>query len=417
MKKIRTQLKALLLSLAWASPVLAAGAPEYIGTISVTDTNSAVAFTNNHSGGDSAAFLARSVTITSRSASANTCFLDLSDTFSNSIALSAAGVADSGDVPLAPGKNHEAKIGTGFGPSAGWAGLGAICSAGQTATFDVVANRYTDPQFSEKPFGFELKHVSFGIPAARVVTLNSDPFVVIPAKPGYSMVVERALFWHGPGTAYTAHTGIQLEPANLAFSLWSMANTVGLDVPLDFTFIGLRIGAASAYAGLVPSFSGLVGQGVQFRALTANPAGGTQDFTVSVWYYEVPSPGENMAQNPVFTGAATFWTLGAGGGAPDWAYASNAVTHGNGGGAGTLRPTTSLPVTIGHSYKVIFKVSGWSAGTVTPSIGGTAGTARGADGTFTETLVASTTGNLLLTPTTTLVATIDDVYVVDLSAP
>ncbi|MEK9722257.1 MAG: hypothetical protein VW405_02075 [Rhodospirillaceae bacterium] len=103
----------------------------YNGTISVTDSNSVVAFTDNGSGGTSQAFPARHVLIRSASASANTCFFDLKDT-----------VASSADTPLAPGAglSLEFDISSGDGDD-GWEGMGAICSGGQTATFYVTASR------------------------------------------------------------------------------------------------------------------------------------------------------------------------------------------------------------------------------------------------------------------------------------
>jgi hypothetical protein len=126
--------------------------------------------------------------------------------------------------------------------------------------------------------------------------------------------------------------------------------------------------------------------------------------------------GSDVVVNGTFTGNATGWTLGGGGGAPDWAYATNNVTHGNSGGTTALQPSTPLTVVSGHTYKVQFTLSSWSAGTVTSSIGGTSGSAVGANLTFSETLTAASTANLLFTPTTTLVATIDTISVQDITA-
>ncbi len=119
----------------------------------------------------------------------------------------------------------------------------------------------------------------------------------------------------------------------------------------------------------------------------------------------------DIVVNGTFTGNATGWTLGGGGGAPDWAYASNTVTHGNGGGTTALQPSAALTVTVGTVYKVQFTISNYVAGTVTAGIGGVSGSAAGANGTYNYTLTATTTGNLLLTPTTTLDATLDTISV------
>src|SRR6185295_7354043 len=82
--------------------------------------------------------------------------------------------------------------------------------------------------------------------------------------------------------------------------------------------------------------------------------------------------GTELTTNGTFTGNATGWTLGAAGGAPDWAYSgSNNVTHGNGGGTNTLVPTTPLTIAAAGVYKVGFVLSGVTAGSVTVSVGGT----------------------------------------------
>jgi hypothetical protein len=72
-------------------------------------------------------------------------------------------------------------------------------------------------------------------------------------------------------------------------------------------------------------------------------------------------------------------------------------------------------VVAGHVYQVAFTLSSWSAGTVTPSIGSTVGTAFGEDGTSTQTITAADDGNLLLTPTDALVTVLDGVTVVDIT--
>lgn len=103
----------------------------YNGTISVTDTNSVVAFTDNGSGGTSQAFPARHILVVSASASANTCYFDLKDS-----------VATTADTPLAPGAGMslEFDVSSGGGDD-GWESMGAICAGGQTATFYVTASR------------------------------------------------------------------------------------------------------------------------------------------------------------------------------------------------------------------------------------------------------------------------------------
>lgn len=126
--------------------------------------------------------------------------------------------------------------------------------------------------------------------------------------------------------------------------------------------------------------------------------------------------GSDVVVNGTFTGNATGWTLGGGGGAPDWAYASNNVTHGDSGGTTALQPSAALTVVAGTVYKVQFTISNYVAGTLTVSIGGTSASAVGANGTYNYTLAASNTANLLLTPTTTFNATVDTISVQTVTA-
>lgn len=110
--------------------------------------------------------------------------------------------------------------------------------------------------------------------------------------------------------------------------------------------------------------------------------------------------------NGSFTGNANGWTLGSG-----WTYGSNAVTHTGGGGTATLTPNPAVNIIIGGVYTLTYTISGVSAGTVTPTLGGVAGTARSTNGRFIQAITATTTGNLFFTPTTTFNGTIDDVSI------
>jgi len=79
----------------------------------------------------------------------------------------------------------------------------------------------------------------------------------------------------------------------------------------------------------------------------------------------------------------TIWTKGAG-----WTIAAGVATA-TGAISTALSQTATTTLIAGQSYTVTFTVTA-SAGTVTPSIGGTSGTTRGA-GTFTETIIAGAT--------------------------
>ena len=120
----------MFLVLAWLGAVLAWGfnaAYSSGGTgLSITDVNLNTAFVNNHSGGSSVAFNATWITIVPRSGS-DVCFYDLD------------GVATTDDHRM-----HEAGVTIKYLErlgGVGWSNIGAICSAGQTATWDVSAGR------------------------------------------------------------------------------------------------------------------------------------------------------------------------------------------------------------------------------------------------------------------------------------
>ena len=73
-------------------------------------------------------------------------------------------------------------------------------------------------------------------------------------------------------------------------------------------------------------------------------------------------------------------------------------------GSGTLTQTLAnmvTPVGTGEYYVLTYDVIARNAGSVTPSCGGFTGTARSADGTYTETFQATTTGVLTFTPSAT----------------
>jgi len=127
--------------------------------------------------------------------------------------------------------------------------------------------------------------------------------------------------------------------------------------------------------------------------------------------------GSELTTNGTFTGNANNWTLGGGGGAPDWAYNSNNVTHGNSGGTTALQPSPALTIAAAGVYKVSFVLSAVTTGSVTVSLGGTnAPAASSKNGSFAYTITATNTNNLLFTPTTTFVGTLDTVTVQQLTA-
>ena len=116
-------------------------------------------------------------------------------------------------------------------------------------------------------------------------------------------------------------------------------------------------------------------------------------------------------RNGLFVGASTGWTLGN-----NWAYGTNNVTRTATTDTATLSQT-GLDILAGVPYRLKFTMSSSSGvGTITPTLGTVAGTARTTDGTYTETITPTVTGgDLVFTPTNNnITTTITDVSLVPL---
>lgn len=114
--------------------------------------------------------------------------------------------------------------------------------------------------------------------------------------------------------------------------------------------------------------------------------------------------------NGTFTGSATAWTLGTG-----WTYGANKVTKAAGNTNTLFQPIGFLPKGI---YKVVFTISGYAAGTLTPRLVPPSvtpafnGTAVSADGTYTQYIKATDDITQLdLVPNSAFIGSVDDVSV------
>lgn len=85
----------------------------------------------------------------------------------------------------------------------------------------------------------------------------------------------------------------------------------------------------------------------------------------------------------------TGWTKGAG-----WSIAAGVASATT--ASSDLSQTSAITLIQGYTYTITYTVTR-SAGTVTPSVGGTSGTARSSSATFTETIVAGSTQILAFT--------------------
>jgi len=113
--------------------------------------------------------------------------------------------------------------------------------------------------------------------------------------------------------------------------------------------------------------------------------------------------GSEKVSNGSFTGNATGWTVGSG-----YAYSSNTVVHSSNGTAVLSQNISGLN---GEYYVATYTISNWTAGTVTPSLGGITGTAVSANGTYTVYFLVTSTAVLAFTPSNTSRFTIDNISV------
>ncbi len=113
------------------------------------------------------------------------------------------------------------------------------------------------------------------------------------------------------------------------------------------------------------------------------------------------SVGSEKVTNGTFTGNDTGWTAGAG-----WAYSSNNELHTAGN---TADLEQSVSAVVGEAYLVTLTVASMTAGNVFVTVGGGVGPALSQNATINFVVIATTTGNLKVTPTTDFDGTVDTI--------
>ena len=134
--------------------------------------------------------------------------------------------------------------------------------------------------------------------------------------------------------------------------------------------------------------------------------GGGAYIEVNEWFKYTETNGtrlENFVTNGTFDDDSS-WDKGVG-----WTIASD-VAHCDGTQAGNSDLDQNSILIDAVDFEIVFTVSNYSAGTITPYCGsGTAGTARSANGTYTETLTCATSTDLILRGNVDFVGDIDNV--------
>ena len=121
---------------------------------------------------------------------------------------------------------------------------------------------------------------------------------------------------------------------------------------------------------------------------TATPPGNDY-FTLVQWFSTATGAGSQMA--PALTTAN--WTLGTG-----WTISSSQLRK-SASGTGTARPNPALAITAGVTYDISITVTNLTAGSFSYTLGGVSGGTISANGTYTNAITATGTGNLIFTPT------------------
>lgn len=122
---------------------------------------------------------------------------------------------------------------------------------------------------------------------------------------------------------------------------------------------------------------------------------------------------DRLSGDGAFTGGTTNWTLNL----DDYTYGTNNLAKDQDGV--TTLAHDNFAAVAGRTYRLTYTISGTgTTGTLTATLGGTAGTAQTlTNGTYTEEITATTTDGLVLTPSDTSRFTIDSITVYDLSEP
>lgn len=136
---------------------------------------------------------------------------------------------------------------------------------------------------------------------------------------------------------------------------------------------------------------------------------GTGNFYVN--YFRKGESNTDVVTNGAFA-ADTNWTKGTG-----WTIAAGVATSdasqaGNSDLEQSVATQGEFTLREGQAYLVTFTLSGFAAGTVTPVIGGTAGTARGSDATHAEIIIAGSTQVIALRADLDFAGNVDNFSVV-----
>lgn len=230
---------------------------------------------------------------------------------------------------------------------------------------------------------------------------------------GTSMAVDKD--GDSPCWSYASDTAVKDADGTTALAEASFAATASNVYQLVYQISSSTVGTVTASvggtAGSADSANGTyvyVLTAANTNGLTFTPTNTARLALDKISLRDVTSASEQLT-NGTFTGNANDWTLASG-----WAYNSNAVDK-NAGGTGTLAHNTFAAVA-GHTYRLTYVISNWTAGSVQPRIGSQGGASVGANGTYAELITAYDTAGFSFTPTDDARLTVDNVSIRDVTS-
>lgn len=250
-----------------------------------------------------------------------------------------------------------------------------------------------------------------------VMTLTATP-VVLTDDPGNGAYAALKLYDFPAGNIVSMGASINADLTLTAAETWWVDDKGG-DVGLGTvaTAVGTALtgttqniiasAAITAAAQVAPIDAQSTGVG------TSGVAGGTDaDIVLNIRIDDDILHFPDLAVNGTFTTDAN-WTKGTGW-TIDAADSNVAECDGSQEAVSDLSAATNALIFSGVSYSVTYTTTR-SAGTITPVLGGTLGTARSTANTFTETIVAGAGGVLLFRADADFVGTLDDVIITPLT--
>lgn len=174
--------------------------------------------------------------------------------------------------------------------------------------------------------------------------------------------------------------------------------------PIEVARTGVTYVGASLRCTRKLALATAAGAWTGFASLAEGACDALRTDTDSLIIYKQPTE-----RDPLALQTAAAW----GSAAPPagWTFAGTVATHAAAGGTTSLTQDTSSthaadPLLVNEYYAVVFTISGRTAGTVTPKIGTTAGSARSTNGTYIE-IIQAQSAVLTFTPTTDFDGAID----------